>query len=209
DRYYFGIGDGHDRIEDSAGISDSIIFGSGIASTDIVVSVSQIDSGPREGELLARFAIAGTDDWVEFVVRDIEHVRFADGTNWNRNEIGSRVYDALGGAGDDRIELLNTLHGTFRPGAGNDVIAAGTYASADIQFGFGSELDRIELSNGGDSAGGRATITLDAGVSLGDLEFESLGDGIAFTIAGTNDRVEVVRNYDSDIQSNWRTMDIT
>ena len=208
DRYYFAIGDGQDRIEDSAGFADRIIFGPGITPANLVVTTSQIASGSRAGETLARFAISGTSDWVEFVVRDIEEVRFADGTIWNRFDIGSRVYGALGTAGDDRIRITNTINGQFRPGAGSDVVTAGQYATAQILFGAGAQLDRIELSNTG-SAGGRAIANLDSNLSVGDLRIQRLGDGLSFTINGTSDRLEIARYYDSTIQADWRTFDIS
>lgn len=207
DRYFFGIGDGQDRVEDSAGIADKIILGPGITAANVIVSTSQVASGPRAGQTLARLAVSGTSDWIEFVVRDIEEVRFADGTIWNRAAIGSKVYSALGTAGDDSITVQNTINGDFRPGAGNDVIKVGTYANANVLFGRGSGVDRIELSNDGQFAGGRAIVTLDSDLSLGDLSFERSGDGFVIKIVGTTDRLEIVRYYDSAIQSNWRTLD--
>lgn len=208
DRYYFGIGDGHDRVEDSFGFIDRIVLGAGITPENLVVTSSQIADGPRAGEILARMSVAGTDDWIEFVVRDIEEVHFADGTTWNQYDVGSRVYGALATSGDDHLTIQNIIYGVFRPGAGDDVISVGNLATADVQFGRGSELDRFELSNDGDSWAGRALVTLDPDVSLGDLRFQRLGgDGLLVTIAGTDDRIELARFYDSALQSDWRTFD--
>jgi len=208
DTYHFGIGDGHDRIEDSAGYADRIVLGAGIDPADIIVTASKISSGPRIGEYLARLAVAGTDDWVEFVVSDIEQVQFADGTRWSSLDIGARLYGALATSGDDRIAVSSIIYGTFRPGAGDDVITAGRWGYAQIQFGLGSGVDRIELSNDGTSVGGRATVSLDPGLSFGDLQIQRSGDGFTLSIHGTDDRLEIERFYDSTVQSDWRTFDI-
>jgi Ca2+-binding RTX toxin-like protein len=208
DLYYFASGDGQDRIEDNEGFADRLVFGAGITAADIVVTTSRIEGGPRAGAILARLTIAGTDDWAEFVASDIEEIRFADGSRWDQYEIGSRIFQAMGSAGDDRFVIPNSLDGTFRPGAGDDIIRVGWGAQASTRFGRGSELDRFEISNDGESFGPRAYITLDSDISLGDLWFQRLGDGLAFSIQGTSDRVEIARSYDVDAQSNWREYDI-
>jgi Ca2+-binding RTX toxin-like protein len=215
DSYYFASGDGHDRIEDSEGMADRLIFGAGITADDIVASSTRIADGPRAGDVLLRLAIEGTDDWVEFVARDIEEVRFADGTVWGDLEIESRVYGSLSTSGDEVIRINNYIGGRFRPGGGNDKILVGTMGVAAILFGRGSDLDRIEVSNQFDGwsydlegYGGFATIILDSDLSLGDLTVARLGDGFSISIAGTSDRVEVVRNYDTSISPGFREDDI-
>lgn len=208
DQYYFARGDGHDRIEDSLGIADSIVFAADILPDDIKVTTSLVANGPRAGERLFRLEILGSSDWVEFVGRDIEQVRFQNGTVWDKLTVQGRALQSISTAGDDRIALSDQLRGNFRPGAGYDVILSGTNSSADISFGRGSQIDRIELSNNGQSSGGRALVSLDAGLGIGDLQVQRLADGLSLTIAGTSDRLEIVRDYDSSIQSNWRTFDI-
>lgn len=208
DAYYFASGDGQDRVEDSSGLADRVVFGAGITAEDLVVSTSQIVGGPRAGEILVRLAISGTADWVEFVARDIEEVRFADGTNWDKSQIASRAYQSLGTAGDDRIDVSNWFIGTFRPGAGDDRILVDARGSASLQFGHGSDLDRVELRNEDDVFGPRALITLDGDVSLGDLFVQRYGDGLAIGIAGSDDRLEITRAYDSSVQADWRLNDV-
>ena len=145
DRYIFARGDDHDRIEDQDGIADILIFADDIAPSDILVSSSLIANGLRAGEQLIRLSISGTDDWVEFPVRDIEQVRFADGTLWSRHDIGSLAMDAVSGSGDDVLLPGQIFSGTVRPGAGDDVITLNQVVT--VQFGRGSDLDRI-LSRG-------------------------------------------------------------
>lgn len=208
DQYYFARGDGHDRIEDSLGIADRIVFAADILPDDIKVTTSLVANGPRAGERLFRLEILGSSDWVEFVGGDIEQVRFQNGTVWDKLTVQGRALQSMSTAGNDRITLSDQLRGNFRPGAGNDVILSGTNASADILFGRGSQIDRVELSNNGQSTGGRALVSLDAGLGIGDLQVQRLADGLSLTIAGTSDRLEIARDYDSAIQSNWRTFDI-
>jgi Ca2+-binding RTX toxin-like protein len=213
DRYYFARGDGQDRIEDTvtegrAGIADKIIFGANIAPTDIITTMSFIAAGPRAGYELVRLAISGTTDWVEFVGRDIEEIRFQNGTTWDRTEFGARALASLGTAGNDRVTVSPYLGGIFNLGAGNDTIIPLNNVVLQYQFGAGSGVDRIELDNYGQSFSANASIILTNGLGIGDLNIQRLADGFSFGISGTSDRLDVVRNYDASVQSNIRDNDL-
>jgi len=213
DRYYFGRGDGQDRVEDhdvvnGDSLADVLVFGATIAPTDIIVSSSLIATGSRAGERLIRLAISGTSDWVEFPVTDIEEVRFQDGTSWT--DLQSKAYQSLSTSGNDTIVMGKRL-ASFRPGAGNDVIKAGT-GPANIKFGYGSGTDRIELTDGMKfgtiSVSPSSSVEFDSGIGIGDLRLARLGDGFSATLDGTSDHVDVVRTYSSTLQPNWRETDI-
>lgn len=208
DRYFFGLGDGEDRIEDSEGIADTIVFGSGIAPTDIVATLSSIDSGSRAGQELVRLAVSGTSDAVEFVARDIEQVRFQNGTIWTRSDVASLALTSAGTSGNDRITLTPYLNGVFDLGLGNDTIVPSERVTAQYRFGFGSGHDRIELSNFGETFGSSADINLGDGLGLGDLDIARMGDGLSLMIAGSTDRLDVARFYDGEVQENIRDLDI-
>ncbi len=213
DRYYFARGDGQDRIEDTviegrAGVADKIIFGANIAPSDIVTTMSFIAAGPRAGQELVRLAISGTSDWVEFVGRDIEEIRFQNGTTWDRAEFGARALASLGTAGTDRVTVSPYLGGIFNLGAGNDTIIPLNDVVLQYQFGAGSGVDRIELDNYGQSFSANAYIILTNGLGIGDLSIQRLADGFSFGISGTSDRLDVIRNYDESVQSSIRDNDL-
>ena len=201
DRYFFARGDGHDRVEDTHGDADApssadiLFFAADIAPANIIVSGSLIENGPRAGEVLVRLAISGTDDWVEFPVADIEEVRFADGTSWSNFDLGSRAIQALATAGDDVITVDAALEGSVRPGAGSDLITI--ERPFGIQFGRGSGLDRIVMT--GDHPMG-AQVLVDADITLGELRFSRIANGVAMWIDGTADRLE------ADLDHSWLTV---
>jgi Ca2+-binding RTX toxin-like protein len=185
DRYVFARGDGHDRIEDGDGIADTLIFAADIAPADIIVTSSVVASGTRAGDQLVRLAIAGTGDWVEFPIGDLEEVRFANGTSWSRYDLGTRAMAALTTAGDDVLGAGAVFSGAVRLGAGSDLLTIDRFV--EIDFGRGSGLDRVRLASGYTFGG---QIVVDADVTLGELRFSRLPDGVAIWIDGTGDRIE-------------------
>ena len=191
DVYVFERGDGHDRIEDwfhgddVHGIADVLMFGEDIAPGDIIVTGSLIATGNRTGVQLVRLAISGTSDWVEFPVSDVEEVRFADGTRWNRLDIGSRAMDSGTGSGNDVLGPAQIFSGTIRPGSGDDVLTVNQVVT--VSFGRGSNLDRILFSEG--FAYG-IDIEVDPDVALGELRFGRTAGGLAMWIDGTGHRIE-------------------
>lgn len=134
DVFRFARGDGKDVIQDyygdgGGGGDDSIEFAAGIASSDISVWLS----GNGHDVVLA---LNGTGDrlsLVESAVSDdnrIEHVRFADGTNWD--------YAAMLSHQVAWTDVADTLTGTaaadtFRGAAGNDIMSG--LAGDDQLFG--------------------------------------------------------------------------
>lgn len=187
DAYYFGIGDGQDRIEDSFGF-DQIILGAGITEADVSVSYSEVSGGPRDGAGLVRLSLIATDDWIEFVSSDIEEVHFADGT------VKRYVMPGTGGPTTGPRDLH---------------LVAGPNEYADAELGPNSGTVQIELNDTGGTWGGIARIALDPALSLGDLRYQRLGDGLALTVAGTGNRIDITRQYGPALQDNWRTYDIS
>ena len=202
DRYQFARGDGHDRIEDfdpsnAYSAADSLVFASGIAPGDITVTTSHIVGGARDGAALVRLSIAGTSDWAEFVLADIEQVRFQDGTVWDKYKLSSLALQSLATSAADHITVTGyDLAGVVRPGAGNDVIDVGAYG-VTIDFGIGSGSDKVNITNIGQQPG-YATIRFDAGITLADLKFDRLTDGYAATVVATGDRIEYHNQFDGN-----------
>ena len=109
DTYVFNLGDGHDRIVDSASSTygsngfDTLRFGAGIRPTDLVFTRNTenpdvLIPAPEAGSLLVE--IAGTSDSIriyrQYAIRDdvsqgIDRFEFADGTVLNRAQIDQLV----------------------------------------------------------------------------------------------------------------------
>ncbi|MEL6708798.1 MAG: calcium-binding protein, partial [Pseudomonadota bacterium] len=124
DTFIFNLGDGQDTIEDglsvgSSGGTDKLLFGAGIAVTDIVVRQ------PNDDDLL--ITITGTSDSVRLkkTITDwhdrIETVEFDDGTVLNHSDL--MALSRVPTDGDDEIRgdgSANTLTGAL----GNDTLTA-------------------------------------------------------------------------------------
>ena len=119
DRYLFNLGDGHDTISESVEFvnlvdNDRIVFGAGIAPSDIVLSRSDnaltlaINGTNDSVTITAQYAFANGFTW-----NDVEYVEFANGTVWSKRDMANML---MGGTpGND------TIVGTFQ----NDNIVNG------------------------------------------------------------------------------------
>jgi Ca2+-binding RTX toxin-like protein len=196
DIYRFGIGDGHDTIYDyrngwDSG-QDTIEFGAGITKAGVAVT--------RDGDDLVLTLTASGDSVRIFrgsldvggVSREIEHVRFADGSSWTSMELRALVLGATAGndlitgshgdetidglAGDDRIEAR----------AGNDILIGG--AGNDTLSGEGGDdVYRYALGDGDDIINdnihgwggyhGFDTVEFAAGITAAQVRVASNGSG--------------------------------
>lgn len=188
DTYRFNLGFGHDNVREEVnfvaiGDNDAIEFGTGIAPSDIDVS--------REGDdVILTVATSGDSvrivgqlegSEIGFSWKDIEIVRFADGTAWSKLQLGAMTIKPTGG--DDL--LLGTNEGdviaggegndTINGNAGNDTMSGG--AGNDVVRGWTG--DDLYLYNAGDGDdvfdensppwGSVDTIRLSAGIAPADL----------------------------------------
>lgn len=172
DTYRLNIGDGADRIMDSSGSSDTLVFGTGIAPAD--VNVVGYDGG---GMMLS---LANGADYVYVSGGSLESVRFANGTVWNaaylaelgRTRTGSANNDYL--FGDESDNIIRALAGndTVHGGAGNDQIDGGTGndsmlgQAGDDAYTVDSTGDRVveNPGEGVDSVTASVSFTLGADV---------------------------------------------
>jgi Ca2+-binding RTX toxin-like protein len=190
DTYVFELGDGQDIIDDGSydGEVDTIRFGAGIGSTDVVLS--------RSGNDLV-FSLTGSDDRI--TVRDwrsgayyrVEQVAFADGTMWDAAALDA-MFQALPLAGTDGNDDLygdsgaNILDG----GAGNDSLQGG-YGGDTYLFERGDGQDAI-WENGYDAD----AIRFGADIAAADVTVSRSGNDLVFALAGGEDRI-TVRNWGS------------
>jgi Ca2+-binding RTX toxin-like protein len=211
DIYLFNRGDGQDVIADfgyagSNGVaagSDKLVFGAGIAASDLFVSrvgtslVLKIND-PNNTAATDQITI---ENWWVSVVDRIEVVQFADGTSLNTaqlTELGNALYgtegaDTLTGfsdgttiyglGGDDTITSASNSSNTIKGGDGNDTITFGSYSSNTIEGGTGNDLIQFSSVSYNSNANYANTFTGGAGndriVSRGsaDTYLFNRGDG--------------------------------
>lgn len=222
DAYLFGRGYGQDRIDnydtDAMGINaDAIVFGPGVKPTDIAVT--------RKGYDVV-LSIKGTSDTLTLYSyfnggdvnsRQIDTMRFQDGTVWTPADIRSKLLiptegnDTLAGygsneslaggdgndyltgnAGDDQLlgeAGADDLYG----GDGHDTLKGGI--GKDTLYGDGGN-DNLQGGEQNDSlSGGAGNDTLDGGSENDSLNGGAGADVYLFGIGSGQD---TVGNYDSD-----------
>ncbi len=191
DTYVYQAGDGVDTISEyeyNANGRDTLQFGAGILTTDVVFS--------RNGnDLVLNFA-----DWRDQITiqnwglgRDyqIEQFTFADGTVWNSALIQSKAtaFAINGTTGNDT--LVGTAgDDTFFGGLGNDSLT-GDAGNDTYIFLKGDGQDTISDSSGND------IINFGAGILPGDVTFAINGSDLVIGIAGTTDQI-TVQGWDSN-----------
>ncbi|MCD8457105.1 hemolysin [Xylella taiwanensis] len=175
DTYLFEKGDGHDTIVERGG-SDKLVFGEGIAASDVRIR--------REGQDVVLDLGNGHDsirlkDWLTSNgsrnrSADIEQIIFADGTIWTGDTLSSLDWLTVGTSGNDTLQgwegndlmlggdgddVLDGGGGSNRleGGAGNDVLKVAWYANNNVLIGgtgddilYGSSNADTYLFNKGD-----------------------------------------------------------
>ena len=185
DTYLFARGDGNDTVtENSNGPSlDKIVFGSGIAASDIGlvqnggnVTLTVAESAPGAGDGGSILLINNLN---EFGSRGVEEVQFSDGTVWTRGTIREKLLAQASTAGNDTITGFNTSD-TITGGLGNDTINAGD-ASDIYNYVRGDGNDTItESSNGGNTD----AIVFGAGIAASGISLTRNGvDGGNVTLS--------------------------
>jgi Ca2+-binding RTX toxin-like protein len=145
DTYLFNKGDGADVIDDGLGTAydtDTLQFGDGIATTDLIIS------RPVSGDYLVR--IKGTNDSVYLKNEDgpyqgVEVFKFADGTVWSYQDLANAYLAQHETAGDDHI-LGSFRADTIQGGPGNDFLDGGGSADTYL-FNLGDGHDTISDSS--------------------------------------------------------------
>ncbi|WP_448214317.1 calcium-binding protein, partial [Colwellia sp. MEBiC06753] len=202
DSFHFGIGDGHDVIDDTGHQSwhgnDTIVFGEGITPDNLTIEVHgddmifTLDSGDT-------LTVKG---W--FVVSDnggkIEYVEFKDGTKWDENKIGQNS-KLVGTDGDDNWSYLTTaIDQHHHAGKGNDTIAGGKFTDY-YYFNIGDGHDVID--DGGNAANhGNDTIVFGEGITLESIDAKVIGEDLIISL-DTGDSL-TVRNWYLENENNGK-----
>jgi len=184
DTYLFNRGDGQDTINDldvyESGAADKLVFGSGIAASDVTASRSGDNlvikvNDPNNASATDQITI---ENW-EYLPQRIEQVQFADGTTLSMGDL-TRL-SMVGTAGADTLTVWGD--GTFADGKeGDDTIVTG-YSDVTIYGGDGN--DTITALGGNDTLdGGENDDYLDGGADNDTLWG---GNGNDILVGGTGD----------------------
>jgi Ca2+-binding RTX toxin-like protein len=208
DVYRFSAGDGHDRITDEGGLV-TIEFDESIAPSDVVFrnsiyrsEATLLVNGSEQSITLQNFNRQYAYTELNFVVR------FADGTEWdyeelvNRSMLGTDGDDVLvaysnsrldGGAGNDRL-VGSVENNILIGGAGDDIIEGGL-GQDEYQIGLGDGHDQITLGTVAvtEAAGNNVTIRFAAEIDSDQViwSFGQGGQSLLMSIAGTAQSVTI------------------
>jgi len=158
DSYLFGVGAGHDRIDnraaDNATSVDRISLEEGVTSRAIKLSQSGDDLVLRLNDNDSMTVVGYFDDTED---RKIDRLEFGDGSSWTSAEIEARMKASVDGTeaadvltGSASAEVLNGYGGadTIFGGAGDDVIEGGK--GADLLTGGAGSDTYVYWSGDGD-----------------------------------------------------------
>ncbi|MBF0329935.1 MAG: hypothetical protein HQL10_12315 [Nitrospirae bacterium] len=174
DTYIYNPGDGIDRINDIATLTEgnTLVFGAGITPASLSLSL---------GSLLIKTGIAGDEIHLEnfnpsdaYGTRTIETFQFADGTKLTYDQLLAKGFDLTGTTGNDVINGTNVVDRitTFE---GNDVISSG---AGDDFIDAGAGADIINAGEGNDILrGGANNDVLNGGIG-NDTYVYNIGDGL-------------------------------
>jgi Ca2+-binding RTX toxin-like protein len=211
DSYFFNTGDGVDTIVDtaSAGSGNEVVFGPGIASTDLRLNLTPDQSDPSLSDLLLHVSTNGDAIQLDtfdrnnvFGPRTVDTFRFSDGSTLTYDQLLARGFDLIGTEDDDQIagtnvgdrivagdgaDVLRSGSGddTLDGGAGNDQLVGGQGSDTYV-FGPGSGQDTII-----ESQGSLDTIRMAPGVAPSDVVATRNNHDLVLSLNGGVDRLTV------------------
>ncbi|HEY5719450.1 MAG TPA: calcium-binding protein, partial [Gammaproteobacteria bacterium] len=181
DSYFFAPGDGHDTIVEEPYVyyssvlyssNDGLRLGAGLTPEDLVVRRSGsdlvLDFGAGDSVTVAR--------WFDSYTRQVDWVRFADGSQLDSAALTALSYIQHGGAGDDTLlgygGAADTLYGhggndTLRGYGGNDLLDGGPGDDL-LDGGSGNDRYLVAAGDGHDTlleAGGSDSVLFAAGIA--------------------------------------------
>ncbi|MCD8460356.1 calcium-binding protein [Xylella taiwanensis] len=193
--YLFNQGDGHDTLVDQGG-SDTIVFGTGIAASDIRgwLQGQDVVLDLGNGHDSIRFKNRVNSDGGRDTRTDIEQITFADGTVWTGKTLNDMALTTQGTSGNDTLNgwegrdtMLggagdDTLSGrggddVLLGGDGNDLLDGGS-GSNRLEGGAGNDVLKVSAYYSSDNvlSGGTGDDTL-YGSIFADTYLFNQGDG--------------------------------
>jgi len=209
DTYVFGVGAGHDRIEESVsnvlyGDDDSVEFDNTVAVADIsvardgndlILSLTSGDSLRVAGE----FELQTLYTW-----RDVENFRFADGTVWSKADIQRQLLQST--SGDDH--LVGFYSGDdLDGGAGNDILEGGD-GSDTYHFDRGYGNDEIRESVTEVNVGDFDQVVFGPTLLPEDLNVTRDGNDLLLTVADTGETLRVTGQFNFGSWFAWNDVEL-
>ena len=144
DTYIFKLGDGVDTIHDiaSPGEGNTLLFGDGIAQTDITLGLGSLLIRVGNGGDALHLEQFNPDDALG--ARAIETFRFADGTELSYAGLLARGFDITGTADSDTLSGTS-VNDRIRGLGGNDTLSGGAGSDRYI-FAVGDGRDSVQES---------------------------------------------------------------
>lgn len=199
--YHYSVGDGSDVITDVGGTnpstgaplpSSTIVFGDGIASSDITLTSESglvLRVGADAGD---RMRIVGFDAGTAGVATNIDRFVFADGTVLDHSQLVSRGFDFDGSAGDDSLQGTS-LTDRFAATGGNDTLQGGTGSDT---YGWGRDSGQVRIDDADTSATGSIdTLRVQPGLTVQDLALYRVGDDLLIRDRGGSATATVVNHF--------------
>jgi Ca2+-binding RTX toxin-like protein len=208
DTYVFGVGAGHDRIEERVGNvlygdDDSVEFDNSVSvadvsvardGNDLILSLTSGDTLRTAGE----FDLQTLYTWT-----DVENFRFADGTVWSKSDVQQKLLEAT--AGDDHLVGFWT-DDTLDGGAGDDLLEGGDGSDTYVfGRGYGHDIIRETLTEA--NIGENDRLNFGAGIVLADLTFARSGNDLTITIADTGDTVTMEGQFNRGGFYRWNDVE--
>ncbi len=217
DLYVHNLLGGHDTISDYVqywGSTDRLVFGAGIATTDVIVSRSASDADDMvltvnggQSSVTLKNQITGGHDWT------IDTVEFADGTIWTVAQLANMMLAGSATSGDDTIDGTSgadTLFGgggndSLNGGGGNDVLSGG-FGNDALNGGDGNDTYQYELGGGNDTItdyvgfwGSFNTLQLGVGLDVEDLIVTRSGSyDMVLSFTGESGSINLVRQFETN-----------
>ncbi|MGA0599282.1 calcium-binding protein [Caulobacter sp. KR2-114] len=203
DTYVFNPGFGKDVIEESVSNTfyaddDKITFGSGLKSTDAVLTRSGDDLIIGFAGLSDQVTVKGQFGHAAYFAgqSDIETVTFSDGVSWSDADIRNALIASQETSGADTVTGFFTGD-VIEGGAGDDLLR-GMGGGDTYVFGAGSGHDTVQESTGSIYEDQPDTIAFKSGVSTTDVSYARSGNDLVVTIAGVTDTLTIKDQYLSE-----------
>lgn len=199
DVYTFNIGDAADTIADAdtaLGANDVLVLGDYISpylvhvgrqGNDLLLDLT--DLGGADQITLRDYFVGGADA--------VEHIRFADGTNWTQADVlallssGTNGDDTITGSAGDDLLTGGRGNDTLTGLAGNDTLSGGP-GTDTIDGGTGDDVYLFNLGDGSDTVldgGGIDVLRLGAGIAPANTSIHDTGKDLILRIGTGGDQV--------------------
>lgn len=204
DTYLFNLGDGIDRISDtaSAGEGNTVRFGPGISPDMLSLGLGSLEIHVGEGGDAIHLENVDPNDVLG--AHDVELFEFDDGTRLTYSQLLERGFDLYGTDSDDLIAgsgIADRVHGR-----GGDDLLIDSAGDDAYFFGRGDGNDTL-TGVGGLAEPGADSLVFESGISQGEVSVRGSGDDIVIEVANGGGSVTVQEALLHDVVETVRFAD--